>query len=223
MIVDEAAVREYLKLEANNPTGNSQYTSQTIGSNILAAQGTIEQATSRWFVDRTAVTFSTTTMNSPVVALPGFRSLTSVTWNGEAQTFSGTDKSVTPIGDAAQTGLIMALQFRALGSSRSYKSDPLWWDKGLDVGLASARWSSDSSAPLDLVVVGNGGYAEGSYPYALQHAVKVLASFYTMRPNSLLADVAITPQGGVVNYSQLPNEVADFIKSFRAGVQMVQV
>lgn len=226
LIVSVAAVRDYLKLETNNPTGSSQYTDATISSNILAAQNNLEQATGRWFVDRPSVTWSKTTMFAPVIPLPGFRTLTTVTWNGAVQVSSGASQTVWPLPDNQQTGLYTALQFRAYRPARGgphYLSDPLYWDKGLDVGLASAWAWSDTSQPLDLVIVGDGGYAPNTEPYALRHAVKVWASFYTMRPNSLLADVAITPQGGVVNYSQVPNEVADFIKSFRGGVQMVSV
>lgn len=224
MIVDVAEVRAYLKLEVNNPLGSSQYTDATISSNILAAQNTLEQATNRWFVDRVATTWSKTTLFSPVIAIPGFRTFTTVTWNGTVQVTSGTTQTVWPIPDSGQTGLYTALQFRPLNPGGAwYLSDPLWWDKGMDFGLASARGAVNTSTPLDLVIVGNGGYAEGTYPYALKHAVKVLASFYTMRPNSLLADSAITPQGGIVTYSTMPNEVADFIKSFRGGQQVASM
>lgn len=225
LIVSAAEVRAYMKLESGNPTTNSQYTDATISSNILAAQGNLEQATSRWFVDRPGVTWSKTTMFQPIIPLPGFRTLTTVTWNGTAQVFSGISQTVWPLPDALQTGLYTGLQFRALQprSGPRYLSDPLWFDKGLDTGLGAAYAYTDTSTPLDLVIVGDGGYAAGTEPYALRHAVKVWAGFYTKRPDSLLADSAITPQGGIVTYSTMPNEVADFIKSFRAGPQMVSV
>lgn len=224
LAVSVAEVRAYLKLEANNPTGSSQYSDATITSNILASQGTIEQGTSRWWVDRPAVTWTGTSLNRTVVAIPGFRAFTSITQNGTALAFSGAGQVVFPIADNAQSGLYVGLQFRAFDPyrARAIYSDPLWWDKGMDLPLGRGPWYQ-TSQPADLVVVGDGGYTTSSYPFAFLHAVKVLAGFYTQRPNSLLADVAITPQGGVINYSQLPAEVAAFIKEFRAGPQVVSV
>ena len=75
----------------------------------------------------------------------------------------------------------------------------------------------------DIIVSGDGGYAAGSEPDAVLHAVKVLAAFYTMRPASLIADVAITPAGGVVTYSQLPGEVQTFIAQWSIGEQWAAV
>lgn len=226
LIVSVAEVRDYLRLETNNPTGNSQYTDNTIGSNILAAQDALEHSTNRWLVDRTAASWTGTTMFAPIVALPGFRTFTTITWNGTAQAFSGSGATVFPLPDAQGTGLYTALQFRTIrpsyGRGAWYLSDPQWFDKGLDLPLSGYR-GADTSAANDLVIVGDGGYASGSEPYALRHAVKVLASFYTKRPDSILADVAITPAGGVLNYSQMPPEVADFVGRWRGGSQMVSV
>jgi len=60
-------------------------------------------------------------------------------------------------------------------------------------------------------------------PDGVLHAIKVLAAFYTMRPASLLADVAITPAGGVVNYSSLPGEVQTFVNQWSIGEQWASV
>ncbi len=75
--------------------------------------------------------------------------------------------------------------------------------------------------PDDLIVVGDGGYAAGSEPFYLRHAVKVLASFYTQRGPTILADTIITPAGGVMQASRLPGEVDDFIADWKIGGQQV--
>lgn len=226
LIVSADDVRAYLLLNEDNPSGKSQYTDATISSNISAATETLEHATERWFADRPGVTYTATTMFRPIVSLPGFRTFTTVTWNGAVQTTSGAAQTVWPLPDLQQTGLYTGLQFRTLqpryGLNRIY-ADPLWFDKGADVGLGRAYAYADTSQANDLSILGDGGYAPGSEPYALRHAVKVLAAFFTMRPNSILADVAITPAGGVLNYSQMPAEVADFIKAWRGGTQVVSI
>ena len=42
-----------------------------------------------------------------------------------------------------------------------------------------------------------------------------------MRPRSILADVAITPAGGILNYSRLPSEVVEFIADWKLGGEQV--
>lgn len=218
MMVSAEAVRDYLKLNASNPTGNSQYTAATISSNILAAQNTLEQATHRWFSNRPDATYIATSNNDTTVTIPGFRAIDGVTSNGSDLTVN---ESYWAIPDSQQSGIYLGIQFRGFsrrGGGPWYWSDPTWWDRNLD-----SPWYPGGSSPYDLTVTGDGGYEPGTEPYALLHAVKVLAAFYTMRPNSLLADTAITAQGGVLNYSDMPNEVRDFIRSWRAGVQVVSV
>lgn len=225
LIVSAAEVRAYLMLNANNPTNNSQYTDATIASNVLAAQEFLETATNRWLVDRPATTFTTTTQFRPIVTLPGFRTVTAVTWGGTAMTVSGADQNIWPLPDPLNSGQYLALQFRTLVPTgpRTMYEDPMWWDKGYDVGLGRAWRYADTSQANDLTVAGDGGFAAGSEPFALRHAVKVMAAFYTKRPESILADVAITPAGGVLNYSRMPDEVAEFIGRYKGGMQVASV
>jgi hypothetical protein len=51
----------------------------------------------------------------------------------------------------------------------------------------------------------------------------VLAAFYTKRPASVLADVAITPDGTALSYAQLPVEVRGFIDRWLGGSQVAVI
>lgn len=236
LLVNASDVRAYLALNATAST--SQYTDATIGSNILAAQSMLEQATGRWFVDRPATTFVTTSMLRPSVYIPGFRSFTSVTWGGSSLQVNlpgETNGSVWPLPDPLMTGVYIGLQFRAYrADSWGYPwwlADSQWYDKAFDSPFYPGNFGGGyfySSMPNDLVVVGDGGYDStllpgdaGAAPAEATHAVLVQAAFYTMRPASVLSDVAITPQGNVLTYSQMPAEVQQFIAKWKIGEQAV--
>ncbi len=113
---------------------------------------------------------------------------------------------------------------------RPWLSNPQWFDRGLDdpyfPGNYGGGWTY-SSLPNDLVIVGDGGWTAANLPEPWRQAAKILAAFYTMRPASILADVAITPQGGVLNYSQMPAEIANgllgFVTQWRVGEEVVSV
>ena len=112
------------------------------------------------------------------------------------------------------------------GSRPWWLADAGWFDKAMDSPYYPGNYGGGyayTSMPNDLQIVGQAGYASGSEPDAWLHAVKVLAGYYTMRPSSILADSAITPQGGVLTYSQMPAEVRDFVGSWRAGQEAASV
>jgi hypothetical protein len=223
LTVSVAEVRDYLQLEANNPTGNSTLSDGQIESNILAAQETLERATRRWFVNRPAVTYTATSMLRAIVPIPGFRTFTTVTWSSSTLV---QNQSFWALPDAQNTGIYTAIQFRALraDTDRWYLADRNWWDKALDNPFYPGNYGGGfawTSMPNDLVIVGDGGYA--TYPFAWLLAVKQLASFFTKQPASILADTIITAQGGVINYANLPSTVAAFIASWQAGSQAVSV
>lgn len=235
MAVSVADVLSYLQL--NQPGSTAQYNAGTVGSNILSAQSTLEFAIGRYLLDRTFTTqspWATTTLNAAQVPIFGFRSFSSVTWGGTVMSVAvpgdgNTSPTCWAIPDAQRTGQFVALQFRAWRADQQnwWLTDPLWWDKMLDSPFYPGNYGGGyawTSLPNDLLIAGSAGYADGTIPYTALHAIKVLAAFYTMRPNSILADVAITPSGGVVNYSQMPAEVQDFIKTWRyGGAQVVSV
>lgn len=230
LIISETAVRDYLEL--NTPGSSSKYSDATIGSNIRAATSNLEHICGRFFQQRDGVTWATTSQNRTLIPIPGFRSFTSVTLAGTALTVglpggggSPTVWALPETNPGVPTPLYTALQFRAFlvrADGPWYWHDPLWWDRNLD---NMYYWTnSATSMPNDLVVVGNGGYVVGTEPEGVLHAIKVLSAFYTVRPASILADVAITPAGGVLNYSQMPAEVRDFIADYKGQTpQMVSV
>jgi len=229
LLVSAAMVRDYLNL---NPAGSTaQYTDGTIGSNILAAQSMLEHATSRWFVDRPNTTYIVTSLNRPSMVLPGFRPTPTVSRSGTALTIAAAGATGTAylVQDALQTGVYTGLQLRPYNTLRGgpwWLSNPEWFDRNLDSPWYPGNYGGNgyyTSAPGDVVVVGDGGYATNAVPDGVLHAIKVLAAFYTMRPASLLADVAITPAGGVVNYSSLPGEVQTFIAQWSIGEQWASV
>lgn len=231
LIVTESQVRDYLEL--NSPGSSSKYSDQTIASNLRAAQSFLESATHRFLFDHPAVTWARTSMLQAQVALPGFRAFTTVTWGGSVMTvgYPGNDTNAScwvlaEEGPGVEFPLYVGMQFRPwrVDNDRPWwLADSQWFDKALDSPFYPGNWGGGyawTSMPNDLVIVGDGGYAAGTEPEALKHAIKVLASFYTMRPASILADVAITPQGGVLTYSQLPTEAVAFIRDWKIGRQV---
>lgn len=219
-----ATVLEYMAL--NSPGATSQYSAGTIGSNIRSAAASLEKATQRWFMDRPATTWTTTTDGRAQVYIPGFRTFSSVTIQ-TAPLIDGASFWALP--DAQNSGIFTGMQLRAFTSqsrdpSKPWLANPNWFDIGADSAYYPPNYGgayAQSSMPNDLVIVGAGGYTDANLPEAFLDAVKIWAAFKTMRPSSLLADVSITPQGGVVNYSSLPMEVASFIQEWKIGAQAV--
>ncbi len=219
-----SAVRDYMAL--NSPGSTSQYSDGTIGSNIRAAANGLEKATQRWFMDRPATTWTTTTNGRAQVYIPGFRSFSSVTIQTAPLTANA---SFWALPDAQNSGIFTGMQLRAFTSqsrdpSRPWLANPNWFDINADSPWYPPNYGgayAQSSLPNDLVISGDGGYTDANLPEAFLEAVKIWAAFKTMRPSSLLADVAITPQGGVVNYSSLPPEISSFIAEWRIGEQAV--
>lgn len=217
-----ATVLEYMAL--NSPGTTSQYSPGTIGSNIRSAAASLEKATQRWFLDRPSVTWTTTTNGRAQVYIPGFRTFSSVTIQTAPLI---ADASFWALPDAQGSGIFTGMQLRAFTSqsrdpSKPWLANPNWYDIGADSAYYPPNYGgayAQSSMPNDLVIVGNGGYTDATLPEPYLDAVKIWAAFKTMRPSSLLADVSITPQGGVVNYSSLPMEVASFIQEWKIGAQ----
>ena len=136
--------------------------------------------------------------------------------------------------DVQQSGIYTGVQLRvfrnAESSGPSWLANQEWFDRNLDSPYHPANRGggmSFNSLPNDLSITGDWGYADADLPEPLLHATKVLAAFYTLRPASLLADVAITPSGGVLNYAQMPPEVANtvmgFVSLYGIGEQAVAV
>ena len=217
--VTAADVRGYL--DVTGTTGN--YSDSAIGSNIRAASEYLERATQRWFADKGSVTFTTTSQGNTSVPVPGFRTVSAITQQGTTLTVNETYYLIP---DTLGTGIYTAVQFRGFGSrsySLGYLSNPEWFDRNLDNDWAKG-YGWRYSLPNDVVITGEGGYAAADLPEAVRHATKVLAAFYTKRPDSVLASVATTVEGTTLDYSALPPEVATFIDLWKlSGPQAVSV
>jgi hypothetical protein len=216
-VVSVAAVREYMEL--NTPASSSKYSDETIGSNVRAAQGFLERKTGRVFED-TQATKKFTTNGQAFLAIPGLRSVSgSVQLQG---TTLDADSTYYLIPDAQQTGVYTGIQFRAFGTGTYggpwWLSNPQWFDRNLDHPHYPAnRGYSTTSLPNDLVIDGSWGWTDAQMPEAVRHAVKVLAAWYTKRPDALLAGGLSTPGGDVVDMSQVPVEVQLFVADWRAS------
>ena len=231
-IISVADVREYMFLNdpATAPGGadSSRYSDDVIGGHIVDATVFLERATGRFLCDRPGSTLYFTTLLAAQVKIPGLRSATSVTWGGSLQN-AQPNGSYWLIPDPLQTGVFVRIAFRAYRADNGrawWYADSLWFDKALDSPFYPGNYGGGyayTSMPNDLVIIGDWGYAPGQEPGDILRPLTALAAFDTMRPVSIMADVAITSSGGVINYSQLPPEVRDFVSAWRTGVQAVSV
>lgn len=210
-LTTEAAVRSVLELEAD---GSSKYGSGLIGSNIRSASWFLERATGRIFRDEPNLTLKFTTNGAASIYLPGLRTVGSVTLNGAALT---EDSTFWLIPDAQQTGVSLAIQFRAFGSA-DYRNRPDWFDRNLDHPYWRAGQSS--SLPNDLVIAAAWGYEEPDLPEPVRDAAKVLAAFKTLRPDAFLSGAKAT-ENGIFDLSQFPVEVQSFVSEWKTGPQAV--
>lgn len=159
-----------------------------------------------------------TSNDAAFMAVPDYRSLTSVTRQGSALT---QDESWYPIRNAGQDGIYTGIQFRAFSvrnDGPSYLHNPEWFDRNLD----NPRYTG-VSLPNDISATGNWGWSANAYPSDFLMAVKVLAAWYTKRPASVLANVAVTNEGTAMVYSDFPPEVVEFIRAWTLGPQMAVI
>ena len=198
MLVDATAVRDYMALNQTEET--SQYSDATIGSNIRSAQSFLERESHRYLAPRTFTSdapWKTTTMLRAQVPIGGFRTFSSVSFGGSTLV---ENQSFWAIPDPMQTGIYVAMQFRAFRADASGKpwwmADSQWFDKALDSPFYPGNYGGGyfySSMPNDLLIAGEAGFdpsleqgTPGAVPDDVMHAVLVLASFYTVRPAAFL-------------------------------------
>src|SRR5439155_24364346 len=163
---------------------------------MLDAIDELEKTTRRYFVNKPGKSWQTTSYGRPILALPGIRTASSVTWMGTVQVAGivgqGSGYMLEP--DAQQTGVYTSIAFRPMHTT---DSGP-WW---LGLGGATTNWfdtGADSpydprnygggyvytSTEQDTVIVGDWGYAPGSEPGGFIHALGVLGGFMAMRPSA---------------------------------------
>ncbi len=153
--------------------------------------------------------------------IPGLRTATSATLQGTALV---ADSTFYLLPDSQQTGISTGIQFRAFrtgGDGPWWKSNPEWFDRNLDSPFYPANRGEASTLPNDLVISGSWGWTDAQMPEPVRHAVKVLAGFYTLRPDALLTGGRFTPGGDVVDLAQFPPEIQAFVADWKVG-SMVQ-
>lgn len=199
---------------ANLDGSSGRYSDAAIGSNILAAQTLLEQRTGRTFDASTGTRYFTTEGRAQL-AIPDLRSVTGVTLSGTALT---ANETYWLIADPRWPTVYTSIQFRAFGRTRGrwYLAVPDWWDRGLDMDNAYET----SSLPNDLAISSN-EWGWSPAPADVRHAVKVLAAWMTKRADALLGNAVATPDGTVLDYSEIPPEVNAVIATYRSGEQAV--
>jgi hypothetical protein len=232
--VTPADVRQYLEFDAT--PSKSKYADGILYGHIAAANSYLEHETHRYLADHGSIVWSATTLLRAQITIPGFRTFSSVSWGPVGETVilnvsipgDGTSGPLYAIPDELSTGVYIALQQRPwrVDNENWYLSVFDWWGRAYDSPFFPGNLGGGyawTSMPNDLLIQGEGGWAFGSSPDAYRHALLILASFFTKRSTSLLADVAITPGGGVVHYSRMPDEVRTFIDSWKLGEQATSV
>ena len=216
--VPVSAVRDYL----GQTSTTGRYSDANLGSNIRAASGFLQKSTGRQFEQQDAEAKTFTTYNRAIVHIPDLRSVDTVVLDGSTLT---ANETYYLLPDRRSSGIFTAIQFRVPDTTLSgnwYLSDSQWFDKGLDL----RRWSGYTSEANNLVVTGDWGYLSGSdpaMPEELLHATKILAAWYTLRPDSVLANISVSPDGVVSQYGNLPPEVLSFLQEWGLGEQAVAI
>jgi len=216
--VSAADVRAYMGTAANTGV----WSDSSLGSNIKAASSFLERRTGRQFEALTGATKTFTTDGRTYLVIPDIRTASSVTLNGAALT---ADSTYYLMPDKHDPTIFTGIQFRAFESRQRPRADwwvgnSEWFDRGYDLPNR-ARPVDDTSLPNDLVIIGNWGWSP--LPDDLIQATRILAAFYTKRPDSLLANVNITPEGNALIYRNLPMEVSEFIMDWALGERAVSV
>jgi hypothetical protein len=204
--VNASNVRAYAGIDGIS----APWTEANLGSNIRAASAFLQKRTGRQFELQLATTKTFTTNGEAYISIPDLQTASSVSLNSSAQT-SGTDYHLIP--DHHQTGVSIGIQFRGFGRGTDYRSRADWFDRNLDrypylVG----------SEPNDLTITGDWGH--DPLPDELLHATKVLAAWYTRRPDSLLGGVSLTAAGSEIDMSAIPAEVRQFIDDWKLSAQV---
>ena len=184
------------------------WSESNLGSNIAAASAFLQRATGRQFEAQTGVTKKFTTNGGSYISLPDLRTATSVSLSGSDLTV---DEGYFLIPDRLQTGVYIGMQFRPFGGRGGYRSFPDWFDTNKDAWW----WPRYTSDPNDLTITGDWGHSP--LPEELLHATKALALWYTKRPDANLTNAIQTPEGNVLDLSNMPVEVTAFIREWRVG------
>jgi hypothetical protein len=207
--VNASNVRAYAGIEGIT----APWTESNLGSNIRAASAFLQKKTGRQFELQLATAKTFTTNGEAYISIPDLRTASTVNRNDTDQT-ADTDYHLIP--DHHQTGVYIGIQFRPFGRGTDYRSRADWFDRNLD----RYPWFVGSE-PNDLTITGDWGH--NPLPEELMHATKVLAAWYTRRPDALLGGVTLTAAGSEVDLSMIPAEVRQFIEDWKLSAQVVGV
>jgi hypothetical protein len=212
--VTAAELRDYLDIQGT--TGRASTTNLTML--IEAASDFLERATGRIITasaSNTQRTFSTD--GRAAMTIPDLRTAASITLQGTTLTVDSTYWLIPSRQQPADTTIYTGLQFHAY-STWDYRSNPEWFDRNLDSDYWRYR---RMGLPNDLVITGLWGWT--TVPAQWKLATLVLAGYEYKRPDSLLANVAITPEGNQLDYGQMPPEVRELIEQWRLGEMVATV
>lgn len=216
MLSTPEAVRARLRLDGVIDGDDLRYGDGPIGSNIAAASAFLQRITRRQIEPQTGVTKRFTTNGRAIVPIVDLRSATSVTLQGVTlQLDQGDSSTAWLLPDRVEPSVYTSVQVRPFGGN--WRANPQWFDRNLDT--YASRGMSWSSLPNDLEVTGDWGH--DPYPPDMVLAGEVLAAWYTKRPDALLANVASTLDGSLLNYAAMPPEVMDFLTAWRLREEMI--
>lgn len=207
--VNASNVRAYAGIDGIT----APWSEANLGSNIRAASAFLEKRTGRQFELQLNTTKKFTTNGQAYINVPDLRSVSSLTLSTAAQT-ADTDYYLIP--DHQQTGVYIGVQFRGFGRGTDYRTRADWFDRNLD----RHPWLVGSE-PNDLSITGDWGHSP--IPEEVMHATKVLAAWFTRRPDALLGGVSVTAGGTEVDLGAIPAEVRLFIEEWKLSAQVVGV
>ena len=200
--VNASNVRAYLTV--TNISG--QWDAALIGSNISAASSFLQRRTGRQFEAQASVTKKFSTHGKAYLTIPDLRSTTAVSLNGATL---AADSTYYLIPDRNNSGVFVGIEFP------SYRRT---WNPGLntfDINYSHLRYGGSFDTLPNNLIIGPADWGHSPLPDELLQATVVLAAWYTIRPDALLANARQTPEGNVFDLSALPVEVAEFINAWR--------
>lgn len=212
-------------LDTTKSTG--RYADASLDMLLQAASEFLERETGRTITataSNTTRTFST--HGQAYVVLSDLRAIHSNSPVVLQGTTLEQDTSFWLIPNRRNPNVYTGLQLRAFGSlSRlwDYRSNPQWFDRNLDSRLYPGNWG-DVRLPNDLTIAGVWGWMPSDPGYVQwKHAAMVLAGWYVKRPEALLANSNITPEGNQLDFSELPPEVLAHVQAFRLTEEVVGI
>lgn len=153
-------------------------------------------------------------MGRAALTIPDIQSATSVVLNSSTLT---ANSSYYLIPDALNSGIFTSIDLPQYRWPFDYRTYSDWFDKGYDLPLSQARLRM--GLPNDLVITGTWGWP--AIPDEVAGAAKVLAAWYTKRPDAVLSNTLQTPEGNVFDLSRVPPEVKDFVAGWRIDLDTV--